>query len=86
METKDWYAETAAYLSACISGNPETAVILGSGLGALADHIDLCVDLASLLEQTLELNRQVFLFTGDKHIGKRVKNVAEKQVIYCEQL
>ena len=32
METKDWYAETAAYLSACISGNPETAVILGSGL------------------------------------------------------
>lgn len=40
METKDWYAETAAYLSACISGNPETAVILGSGLGALADHIE----------------------------------------------
>lgn len=40
METKDWYAGTAAYLSACISGNPETAVILGSGLGALADHIE----------------------------------------------
>lgn len=40
METKDWYAETAAYLSACISGNPETAVILGSGLGALADNIE----------------------------------------------
>lgn len=55
-------------------------------ISALPDHIDLCVDLASLLEQTLELNRQVFLFTGDKHIGKRVKNVAEKQVIYCEQL
>ena len=55
-------------------------------ISALPDHIDLCVDLASLLKQTLELNRQVFLFTGDKHIGKRVKNVAEKQVIYCEQL
>lgn len=40
METNDLYAETAAYLSACISGNPETAVILGSGLGALADRIE----------------------------------------------
>ena len=55
-------------------------------ISALPDHIDFCVDLTQLLEQTLELNRQVFLFTGDKHIGKRVKNVAEKQVIYCEQL
>ena len=55
-------------------------------ISALPDHIELCVNLASFLEQTLELNRQVFLFTGDKHIGKRVKNVAEKQVIYCEQL
>ena len=55
-------------------------------ISALPDHIDFCVDLTQLLEQTLELNRQVFLFTGDKRIRERVKNVAEKQVIYCEQL
>ena len=54
-------------------------------ISALPDHIDFCVDLASLLEQALALNRQVFLFTGDKRIGERMKNVAEKQVIYCEQ-
>lgn len=40
METKDFYAETAAYLSACIFDAPETAIILGSGLGALADSIE----------------------------------------------
>lgn len=39
-ETKDLYAETAAFLAACISGKPETAVILGSGLGSLADAIE----------------------------------------------
>ena len=55
-------------------------------ISALPDHIDFCVDLASLLEQALELNRQVFLFTGDKRIGERLQNVGEKQVIYCEQL
>ena len=39
-EVKDLYAETAAYLAACISGNPETAIILGSGLGSLAEQIE----------------------------------------------
>ena len=39
-EIKDLYAETASYLSACITGKPETAIILGSGLGALADQIE----------------------------------------------
>lgn len=39
-EAKDLYAETAAYLAACISGNPETAIILGSGLGSLAEQIE----------------------------------------------
>lgn len=34
------YAETAAYLAAHISGKPETAIILGSGLGSLADKIE----------------------------------------------
>ena len=54
-------------------------------ISALTDHIDYCVDLTQLLEQTLELNRQAFLFTGDKRIRERMKNVAEKQVIYCEK-
>lgn len=39
-EAKNLYAETATYLSACINGNPETAIILGSGLGALAEQIE----------------------------------------------
>ena len=38
-EIKDLYAETASYLRACITSKPETAIILGSGLGALADRI-----------------------------------------------
>lgn len=34
------YREAADYLSARIAGNPETAIILGSGLGALGDQIE----------------------------------------------
>jgi len=34
------YKESAAFLSKRIKGNPETAIILGSGLGVLADHIE----------------------------------------------
>ena len=55
-------------------------------ISALPDHIDYCVDLTQLLEETLSFGRQVFLFTGDKRIGERLQNVGEKQVIYCEQL
>ena len=33
------YREAAAYLASRIEGNPETAIILGSGLGSLADQI-----------------------------------------------
>ncbi len=34
------YQETADYLASRITGNPETAIILGSGLGTLADQIE----------------------------------------------
>ena len=34
------YKEAADYISSKISGKPETAIILGSGLGALADKIE----------------------------------------------
>lgn len=50
-------------------------------ISALPDHIDFCVDLTQLLEQTLELNRQVFLFTGDKDIKKRLDATKEKRII-----
>ena len=50
-------------------------------ISALPDHIDFCVDLTQLLEQTLELNRQVFLFTGDNDIKKRLDAMKEKRVI-----
>ena len=33
------YREAAAYFASRIEGNPETAIILGSGLGSLADQI-----------------------------------------------
>lgn len=39
-EMKDLYSETAAYLKACLPGQPETAIILGSGLGSLAEQIE----------------------------------------------
>ncbi|OAV67549.1 Purine nucleoside phosphorylase 1 [Bacteroidales bacterium Barb6XT] len=34
------YRETADYLASRFTGNPETAIILGSGLGQLAEHIE----------------------------------------------
>ncbi len=40
MEKASLYEETAAYLRSRIQGNPETAIILGSGLGSLADKIE----------------------------------------------
>lgn len=46
-------------------------------IGALTEHIDFCVDLTQLLEQTLEMNRQVFLFTGDKKIENRLNRMSE---------
>lgn len=38
--TNEQYQEAAAFISARISGNPDTAIILGSGLGSLADQIE----------------------------------------------
>ncbi|WP_293668264.1 purine nucleoside phosphorylase I, inosine and guanosine-specific [uncultured Parabacteroides sp.] len=42
MNTTDnaFYQEAADYLASRITGNPETAIILGSGLGSLADQIE----------------------------------------------
>ena len=37
-------------------------------ISALADTIDVCIDLGSLLGQALRLGRQVFLFTRDKSL------------------
>ena len=50
-------------------------------ISALPDHIDYCVDLTQLLEQAIELNRQVFLFTGDNDIKKRLDAMKEKRII-----
>ena len=38
--TNEQYQEAAAFIAARITGNPETAIILGSGLGSLADRIE----------------------------------------------
>ena len=48
---------------------------------ALADTIDVCIDLGSLLEQALRLGRQVFLFTRDKNIAERSRGSDRKQII-----
>ena len=50
-------------------------------IGALADNIDFSIDLTLLLEQALELGRQVFLFTRDKNISERLKSTNKKQMI-----
>ena len=48
-------------------------------ISALADNIDFCIELDPLLEQVLRLDRQVFLFTAEKHIGGRLRST-EKPV------
>lgn len=50
-------------------------------IGALADNIDFCIDLASLLMPVIELGRQVFLFARDKNISERLKGTNKKQMI-----
>lgn len=52
-------------------------------IGALADNIDFCIELDPLLEQMLRLDRQVFLFTSDEHIGERLQGADKKQIIDC---
>lgn len=50
-------------------------------IGALADSIDFCIDLASLLMPAFGLGRQVFLFARDKNIAERMGDIDKKQVI-----
>lgn len=50
-------------------------------IGALADNIDFCIDLGSLLKSALGLDRQVFLFARDKNIAERMGDIDKKQVI-----
>ena len=50
-------------------------------IGALADSIDFCIDLASLLMPAFGLGRQVFLFSRDKNIAERMGDIDKKQVI-----
>lgn len=38
--TNEQYQEAVAFIAARITGSPETAIILGSGLGSLADRIE----------------------------------------------
>lgn len=54
-------------------------------ISALPDHIDLCVDLTQLLEQILKLDKQVFLFTGDTDIKKRLDATKEKWIILLQE-
>lgn len=50
-------------------------------ISALADSIDFCIDLASLLMPAFGLGRQVFLFARDKNIAERMGDIDKKQVI-----
>ena len=50
-------------------------------IGALADNIDFCIDLASLLTTAFELDRQVFLFARNKNIVECLGDIDKKQVI-----
>ena len=52
-------------------------------ISAMADNIDFCIDLGSLLKSALGLDRQVFLFTSDEHIGERLQGADKKQIIDC---
>ena len=54
-------------------------------ISALPDHIDFCVDLTQLLEQILKLDKQVFLFTGDTDIIKRLDATKEKWIILLQE-
>ena len=50
-------------------------------IGALADNIDFCIDLASLLTTAFELGRQVSLFARNKNIAECLGDIDKKQVI-----
>ena len=50
-------------------------------------YINYCVDMAPLMEQTLALGRQIFLFMDNRDDAQRqFSGIVEKQIICCEQI
>lgn len=49
-------------------------------IGALADNIDFCIDLGSLLKSALGLDRQVFVFTRNKNLEDRVQGLKRMKI------
>ena len=67
--------ETAQYIQSKISGNPTTAIILGTGLGELVNHIDIkeeleYKDIPNFPVSTVEghSGKLIFGFLGGKYI------------------
>ena len=52
------YQEAAAYLASRIKGQPQIAIVLGSGLGALADQIEDPIEIR-------KFDRLGYVFRGD---------------------
>lgn len=49
-------------------------------IGALADNIDFCIDLGSLLKSALGLDRQLFVFTRNKNLEDRVQGLKRMKI------
>ena len=49
-------------------------------IGALADNIDFCIDLGSLLKSALGLDRQLFVFTRNKDLDDRVQRLKRMKI------
>ena len=49
-------------------------------IGALADNIDFCIDLGSLLKSALGLDRQLFVFTRNKNLEDCVQGLKRMKI------